>query len=754
MATNLEYIFRLKDLYSRKLASITKQQIKFTEQYRRTMGKVNAASVKHQQLLKRTAQAYNINKQAMNRVNQQLEILTRKQGRYAREATRHISRLNMEWRKHGTIVQSAQKKSIKGKRGMGGGGLAGMAGGVGAGFAVRNIISTTASFQENMNMIEAVIKNVDMEKMTENALYWGRTTKFTAVEVSKAMGAAAKSGIGEIAVLAQMPGVLALAAAGQLDLTEAMDMTMNIVGQFNNEITTMKVADLLAAGASSARTSVTQLGQALRNTGQMAKLSGLDTKETLLALMALSEAGLKGDFGGTYMMNLLLRMKQMGTKLTKGFKIFLTGTGTKLSDFFNLKTGLFSDFNKFQTMLMEASPERLNALIKTFGARGVKAAGALAQLSGRRKAEFEDALFDVTGRAQSMADILMKGLPGALKLFNSAMETASIVMMGGFGGALNFVLRQLAIFLSWLQKNHSWVLTMAFALLTLVAAITAIGITAWVVVGSFTSLATVALSLRTAYIFLTGATWLFNAALWANPITWVVALVIALAAAFVYVWVKMDSFTEAMKLFGIVIIASLMEPANQVINVLRGLLYVLSLLPKWAGGDMFSKMQKDLTQMQKTTSKILYGSEVTSVFQLVDDLTTKKTGASTYLTSRAQRAINQRDEVARADIFKTGFDQILQQTESVQKATEQRKKWEQSSLFQIGSDFVNKGAGASDSLTSSSQKAAELRKKDRIQFKLDITAAVKADPGTELTNLEWIAETFGGVNLGPSMGQQ
>ena len=90
MATNLEYIFRLKDLYSRKLASITKQQIKFTEQYRRTMGKVNAASVKHQQLLKRTAQAYNINKQAMNRVNQQLEILTRKQGQYAREANRHI----------------------------------------------------------------------------------------------------------------------------------------------------------------------------------------------------------------------------------------------------------------------------------------------------------------------------------------------------------------------------------------------------------------------------------------------------------------------------------------------------------------------------------------------------------------------------------------------------------------------------------------------------------------------------------------
>jgi len=77
MASNLEYIYTLRDRYSKKLASITKKQLAFTEAYRKSMGKVNSASIHHGKIIAKNTQVYNANKQAMARVNQHLETLTR-----------------------------------------------------------------------------------------------------------------------------------------------------------------------------------------------------------------------------------------------------------------------------------------------------------------------------------------------------------------------------------------------------------------------------------------------------------------------------------------------------------------------------------------------------------------------------------------------------------------------------------------------------------------------------------------------------
>jgi outer membrane protein assembly factor BamE (lipoprotein component of BamABCDE complex) len=76
MATNLDYVYRLKDQYSRKLATITKKQVAFTEQYKKSMGKVNATAVAHQRILKKNNQYYKNSKHTIDRVSKSLERMT------------------------------------------------------------------------------------------------------------------------------------------------------------------------------------------------------------------------------------------------------------------------------------------------------------------------------------------------------------------------------------------------------------------------------------------------------------------------------------------------------------------------------------------------------------------------------------------------------------------------------------------------------------------------------------------------------
>jgi len=105
----------------------------------------------------------------------------------------------------------------------------------------------------------------------------------------------------------------------------------------------------------------------------------------------------------------------------------------------------------------------------------------------------------------------------------------------------------------------------------------------------------------------TAATWLFNAALWANPITWIVVGIIALGvalAALVYYWddVKaaflgfFNSILPGLKTVGSGIMTALLLPINAVISAVVKLLQLASSIPivgKYLGaaGDKLSAFQ-------------------------------------------------------------------------------------------------------------------------------------------------------------------
>ena len=149
-----------------------------------------------------------------------------------------------------------------------------------------------------------------MDLLREASIEAGKRTVFSATEAAGAVEELAKAGIATADILAGgLNGALDLAAAGGLDVAEAAGIAAIALKQFNLAGDQMPhVADLMAAGAGKAMGSVSDLGMALRQAGQVANMTGLTIEETTAGLSAFASAGLLGSDAGTSFKAMLQRL--------------------------------------------------------------------------------------------------------------------------------------------------------------------------------------------------------------------------------------------------------------------------------------------------------------------------------------------------------------------------------------------------------------------------------------------------------------
>lgn len=744
------------------------------------MGKVNAAAVAHGRIVAKNTQLYNTNKQAMSRVKGNLDQLTQAQTRYARSSVRRLTTLNSEWRKHGQVIRAQQVKQRAGGFGRGamgagmvaqasrggqrGGGFAGMATGVGGGFFLADAIKSTSDFYLNLNNIKKSINDVDFDRMKRKALEWGRTTQFSSNQVAGAMAEAAQAGMNENEVISSMPGNLALAAAGQMDLVSAMALSTDVVAQFGKTVSNLAVADQLATAASNSTSKVIELGAALRNTGTIAHQAGLTSVDTLKLLMAIGETGLRGEAGGTYLMNMITFMKKMGPKLKKGFTKFLSGTGVELSDIINQKTGQFIDIDKFSKLLITANQEQLNALSKAFEIRGGKAVGSLAQLSIAKFEKFAIVMNDTQGAAKRMANILMEGLPGALKRLDSAWFNAKIMMVDSFIVPLVGAMEAIANFLAYLAKEHKWVLTVTFGLIAFATAMGLVGIAIWAVTGVFGNFLLlggglikmfVLLTSRAFYFklilfavsgvartaafavkLLTGAQWLLNAAMSMNPVSLVIIAVAALIALFVYARHKTGSWTNALKFMGGIMIKSVLTPINLAIGAIRLLILLASKITPGKGGT-FLKNMYDLTgKMQEDFNVAATGNKSLTVFGMGYDLSQKGVGASTWMKEEERKQTKRTDYVT--------ANPAMEPTTRMGKAMGgYRAPYSPEMMGYVSPEGVNKKASTMEAMT---KQAAGMKTEVTVK-PIEVKGIIKiiTDKGTKVKDMNFTANTGGNM---------
>jgi TP901 family phage tail tape measure protein len=317
--------------------------------------------------------------------------------------------------------------------------VAALAGGFGLVTAgIGSAVRTGMDFEKSMSRVKALTgaSGAEFAALDKLAMKLGADTIFSAADAANAMSFFAAAGFKTKDILDAMGPTLSLAAAGQLDIAEAADITSKIMSSMKIPATELgDVADKLAVAFTNANTGGMQpLGEAMKFVGPVAKAAGKGLDETVAAIMVLSNAGIQGEMAGTGLRTMLMDM----TRLTPAAAATMDNLGLTFQD---TATGglkplaqILDEFNR--KLAGMGAAQKLEVLGTIFEARSATAFAALLDASGDKLRAFETNLRNSAGAADRIASTMMDNTAGSYEQLKGSLETLSIQFFKTFGPEL------------------------------------------------------------------------------------------------------------------------------------------------------------------------------------------------------------------------------------------------------------------------------------------------------------------------------
>ena len=184
-------------------------------------------------------------------------------------------------------------------------------------------IKVSAEFEKELSKLRAVSgANVrQMGKLEAQARELGKATAFTAVEVAGLQVELAKLGFTSKQILQSSGGILDLAAALGVQLSEAASLTGTSIRAFGLAAEdTGRVVDVLAKAAASSALDFSTLTEGLKDAAPIAKLYNFTIEDTVAMLGQLANAGIKGSKAGVALRQIFLELDKKGIKFSDALK--------------------------------------------------------------------------------------------------------------------------------------------------------------------------------------------------------------------------------------------------------------------------------------------------------------------------------------------------------------------------------------------------------------------------------------------------
>lgn len=259
--------------------------------------------------------------------------------------------------------------------------------------------------QANANLSTIIGKNVkDIEALTYSAMELGRTTEYTASQVTLLQTELAKLGFKENSIMDMQEAVLHFATAIGTTLPEAAAMAGATLRMFGlNAKDTEDTLAVLTAGANNSALSFTYYQTAMATVGPVAKTFGFSLRDTVALLGTLANAGFDASSAATATRNILLNLADSSGKLA-------IALGKPVSTFPELMDGLKT---------LKAQGVDLNTTLELTDKRSVSAFNTF--LDGADAAlELRDSLDDVNGVLQKTAEERANTVEGSFRRLQSA----------------------------------------------------------------------------------------------------------------------------------------------------------------------------------------------------------------------------------------------------------------------------------------------------------------------------------------------
>ncbi len=364
---------------------------------------------------------------------------------------------------------------------------------------------TFAGFEQQMARVRALTGASDknFKRLSDAAKRLGEQTVFSASQAAEAMSFFALAGFDVEQILGAIGPALDLAAAGQIEIAQAADISAKIMagmGLTADELA--RSVDVLTKAMTTANTDLGQLGDAMKFVGPVAKSAGRGLEEIVAAIQLLSNAGIQGEMAGTTLRGALLAL----TSPTKEATDELKRMGVRVLDArgnVRALADIIDDMNKAMQGL--GGGQKLEIIGRIFDARQAAGFAELLAQGGDRLRQFTDALGESQGVAAKIAGIQLDTLIGDVTILTSAFEGLAIAIGEALGDVLRrmtqAMTRAVGMIVQWAKQNRqvietvakitAVVLAAAVSLILLGASIHGLGSMIGVLITAVTSVASV-----------------------------------------------------------------------------------------------------------------------------------------------------------------------------------------------------------------------------------------------------------------------
>lgn len=339
-------------------------------------------------------------------------------------------------------------------------GAGGLATGSGILYAGSRLLAPGLDFDTGMSKVQALTRlsgdSPELAALREQARQLGASTQFTAGNAADAQGFLAMAGFNPQAIRAAMPGMLALAKAGDSELADTADIASNILTGFNLQAGDMgRVGDVLVGAFTRSNTNLQMLGETMKYVAPVAAGVGQDI-ETMAAMAGkLGDAGIQGSMGGTALRAIISRLAKppkMAAKALEELGIQAADADGNLRDMPSILTELYDKTKAlgsaeqagfFKSIAGEEAFSALQVLVKQAGS------GALQ--------EFIGTLREANGEAEQTARVMGDNLRGDLKALGSAWEDLGIQISdqqnGPLRGITQGITKVIGSVKTWVAEN-------------------------------------------------------------------------------------------------------------------------------------------------------------------------------------------------------------------------------------------------------------------------------------------------------------
>jgi TP901 family phage tail tape measure protein len=293
------------------------------------------------------------------------------------------------------------------------------------GFALKSLVGPATRFQHAMDGVNAVTLGAYKEhipKLRKAALELGKKTTFTATQVANAMEVLAKSGLKADETLSLIEPTLLGAEAAGSDISTMADIMVSTIAQMERLTPKdgTKVIDAYAVAASSANTTLEELGEGMKKVIPIGEGLGFAFEDLLATTTLLQHMGIEASMSAAQQRTFFTRLTSLTPKAAKSFKgmgIEILDANKNMKQIPELLAAIAAGFAK-----VKGNAPQIRKMAEAVGLRG----GIAGNILIRNMGQVEELLTKIGtlsgGAAGKMAEMRLDNLFGDLVRLKSAWE--------------------------------------------------------------------------------------------------------------------------------------------------------------------------------------------------------------------------------------------------------------------------------------------------------------------------------------------